>query len=143
MAISPARRRRINRQNSRRSTGPGSEAGKRVVSTNSVKHRMCSKSLQLPGEDPDVLARRRAAWDVYYPSDDPAAEHLRVECFRATLMSQRCDRQYDGLLAQQVRSAEDHWDFDREAEVQSLITHLTIDPGAAIRGLHASSDGCT
>jgi len=50
-----------NRRNSRRSTGPKTEAGKKKSSRNALKHGLLSTSFLLPSEDPKEFAEFAAA----------------------------------------------------------------------------------
>src|SRR5690349_2820551 len=109
MAISKAKRRKINKANAQRSTGPRSARGKAISCLNNLDHGMCSRSHHLPGEDADAIADRRAAWDRRYACDDPAAAHHREECFQATLVAERANRFHQHILSQQARNAVDEY----------------------------------
>jgi hypothetical protein len=67
-----------NRENSLRSTGPVTAAGKAVSSRNSFRHGLTSKQIVLPGEDPaqyDDL--RQSLIELYAPANE--TERLLVE----------------------------------------------------------------
>ena len=49
----------INRQNSKKSTGPSSDEGKRNSKYNAVTHGLMARTVLLPGEDPAALAVRQ------------------------------------------------------------------------------------
>ena len=50
-----------NRDNSRRSTGPVTIAGKAASSQNALRHGLTSKNIVIPGEDPAEYEAHRAA----------------------------------------------------------------------------------
>src|SRR4051794_2004319 len=107
MAISKAKRRKINKANAQRTTGPRTPLGKMHASLHKLEHGMCSRAHHLPGEDAHAIADRRDAWDRNYPSDDPAADHHREECFHATLVAERANRYHRNILSHQARHAVD------------------------------------
>ena len=62
MALTNEQRRAVNRTNSRKSTGPRTEAGKSKSKLKGLKHGLRAATLVLPGEDPEALEHRRDAW---------------------------------------------------------------------------------
>ncbi len=56
--------------------------------------------------------------------------------------AERLRRAEHQALADQVRTAEDHFDEEREDEVERLAATLKEDPAAAVRGLRRSAAGC-
>ena len=65
---SKAERAKINRENSRKSTGPQSASGKRKSSLNAVTHGLTARTTLLPGEDATALAARQQHMiDAYQP----------------------------------------------------------------------------
>jgi len=59
--ISPAKV-DANRKNARKSTGPGTPAGKAIASMNAVKHGLCARTPVLPAEDRDEFLTFTERW---------------------------------------------------------------------------------
>src|SRR3954447_5731673 len=92
MAISKEQRRRINRQNATLSTGPRTEAGKKISSRNSFKHGLRIETLALPDEDAFELRDRLDQWnDFYRPATPGEAELIDLAVF-ASVQRRRCQR---------------------------------------------------
>ena len=72
------KQRRANRANSKKSTGPKTAQGKRMVSANAIQTGLFSKATLIAGEDPAECEQLTAAiWDNYKPAS--AMEQLLVE----------------------------------------------------------------
>lgn len=143
MPTSPERRREINQQNARKSTGPKSPEGKRQARGNALKHGLRAAAIPLPGEDQAEVAGREHEWVDYYRPVSPAAKHLVAECVRATLLADRCHRHHAASLAEQVRTAEPEWHERRSEEVRRLAAEFKTDPVSASRQLVKTAEGCS
>ena len=75
MAISAARRRRINRQNAAHSTGPTSPEGLDRSSKNALKHALRARKHALTSEDPRKAQARARTWARFYQPQSPAQRH--------------------------------------------------------------------
>jgi hypothetical protein len=88
-----------NRLNAQKSTGPSSVEGKAVTRFNALKHGADSKSILLPGEDPEALA---ALTEQYYKEFAPEGPEQIALCdtvIRADWDMRRFARIEDQLLA--------------------------------------------
>jgi hypothetical protein len=65
MAVSEAKL-AANRRNAQKSTGPRTPEGKDRSRLNALDHGCCAKTLILPGEEPEELERRQAAWSARF-----------------------------------------------------------------------------
>src|SRR3954469_19256733 len=140
--LSPAKRARINRENSRKSTGPRSEAGKRSASMNSYKHGLCAKSIALPAEDPALLQEKLRSWVEHYEPATPGECELIAMAVSASVQRDRSRRYLTAALTEQVLNAEKRWDEAREDEVLALVKLLDKEPGAAVARLRRTGHGC-
>ena len=52
--MNATQRSQINRQNSKKSTGPKTDEGKESARQNAMKHGLCASKLALPGENPEA-----------------------------------------------------------------------------------------
>jgi hypothetical protein len=143
MSLTLEQRRKVNKENASRSTGPRSAEGKSRSRGNALKHGLRAETLPLPNEDPAVAAERACAWNDYYQPESPAAHHLVNACVQATLLHDRCNRHHHALLTKQVREAQEQWDRRHLDEVEALKKRLDDDPAAAVRLLRRSSFGCS
>ena len=108
MTITAAERAEINRQNSRRSTGPKSPRGKSHFRLNEIKHGCRAKLSIIPGEDPDVYQDRLDSWVDKFDPRDPVELYLVERAVRASWQLDRADRAELARLADEATSnAED------------------------------------
>src|SRR5262249_17760830 len=74
MARMTEHRRRINRQNAQKSTGPKTNAGKSISSLNATTHGLAGRTEAALGADAPLLGRRLAEWTEYYKPSSPAEQ---------------------------------------------------------------------
>jgi hypothetical protein len=141
MALSKAQRRRINRQNAQRSTGPRTDRGKEISSLNSLKHGLCIEKIALPTEDAAVLRDRLDRWNEFYLPGTPGESELIEMAVTSSVQRRRALEQQAAAVSERVRTAEKRWDEDREDEVARLEALLENDP-AAVRALRRNGHGC-
>src|SRR4051812_29484998 len=101
MTISAEERRAINRQNSKASTGPTSDRGKKQVSQNALKHGMRAETIALPNEDPSVVQARADEWNTACQPANPMEQYLVEQAVKSSLSLDRCRKQHTALLAKQ------------------------------------------
>src|SRR5579883_2633178 len=139
--LSPARV-EANRQNALKSTGPKTPDGKARSRLNGLIHGMRARTVVLPGEDEQEYNRR---------CEDMARELRPENALEATLVEtlvasswrlERCRRAEKAALTKQVLDAEDELLLAREAQVTSLVAHLTADPPAVVERLWRLAEGC-
>ena len=140
--MTPAQRKKINRQNAQNSTGPRTEAGKDVARRNATTHGLRARILPLPGEDPDHVAEHQDSWNDHHQPATPAEQHLVNECAAASLQFDRCNRYHHAVISQQVRAARDNYEAQQIDELERLNALLSTEPAAAVRGLKRSALGC-
>src|SRR3954470_20950382 len=140
--LSKAERARINRNNSRKSTGPRTEAGKKSASLNSYKHGLCMKKLALPVENAALLQEKLRSWVEHYEPATPGECELIEMPVTASGQRDRSRRYLTAALSEQVLNAEKHWDEAREDEVLALVKLLDKEPGAAVARLRRTGHGC-
>src|SRR5512135_2100074 len=90
MTLSSEKRREINRDNAKHSTGPKSDVGKAHSRFNALKHGLRAETLALPNEDPAELAAREHEWNDYYRPCNPGEAYLVQQAVRATIQLDRC-----------------------------------------------------
>jgi len=105
-----------NRRNSKRSTGPRTEAGKSVSRGNALKHGMTSaKLILIDGEDEnDFSDLRHAVFAKFDPQD--AIEVSYAEALAATLWRMKRPGRFEALLIEQTKLIEQR--RERDSEVQ-------------------------
>jgi len=140
MSCSPERR-KANRENARRSTGPRTEAGKARSRANHVIHGLTGEGVALPIEDAAEVDRRfRALGDDLRPS----GERGRILAHRAAYLAvrlDRCARYETATLAEAIRSAEADFDDRRREEVERAIAGFAEEPGVSVRRLCRIPEG--
>ena len=126
MTISQAKL-EANRRNAAKSTGPRTEAGKRVSSRNAVTHGLRAETLVLGEEDPHELEARREAWHRCLLPNDEVEQRLVDDAVVHTWMQDRARR------AQAVRASANLAQFgvaqavNDEKEVEELGQRLYKD----------------
>jgi hypothetical protein len=78
-----------NRRNAQRSTGPKTEAGKKVSSQNALQHGLCAATAVLPGEDPAEFA---AFAERFKNEADPRGVQQELLVERLTLLHWKLQR---------------------------------------------------
>src|SRR5579883_2820448 len=140
--MADSKRSEINRQNAQKSTGPKTAEGKARSRRNALKHGLRAEVLPLPNEDPAAIQARADAWNDYFQPLNPAEQHLVDECVRATVLSDRCHRAQDAIVARRVREAGAKWEHEQEDEVERLKAAFKEDPAGTVRGLQRTALGC-
>ena len=125
--ISP-KRLAANRQNSGKSTGPTTSAGKARSSRNALKHGLTSQTAVLPNEDPSVFQEHFDQWLGYYQTDDPAQLAAIERAVSSKWKLDRCTRLETERLSEQVRHAVDQYDLDKFTEAESIGRRLVFEP---------------
>src|SRR3954462_9899221 len=141
MTISAAKRRRINKRNSSKSTGPTSPEGKLRASMNSTKHGLRTESLPLPHEDAEAVRALFQKWVDFYQPRTPGENALLELAATAQVQIGRTLVFQAGHLKKATRTAKKRFDEAREKEVADFVTLLKTDPAAAVRGLRGTSQG--
>jgi hypothetical protein len=132
----------INRQNSRQSTGPKTDKGKRISSMNSTRHAFCTETRALPGEDAVLLRETTARFfDIYRPTT-PGEAACVDDMAWARVQVTRVRRSIQAILVRQCDAAALDYDLGQETEVQRLIDTLRHSPAAALHQLRQSAAGC-
>src|SRR3954451_17253475 len=124
MTLTPEERRKINQENSLRSTGPRTPEGKRRASLNAVTHGLRAESLALPNEDAAELKEMTDDWLDYYAPRSPGERALLDRCVYSHLQGRRCARFHAAAVSEQVQKAGLEWDWAQDDELERLKTLL-------------------
>ena len=142
MALTNEQRREVNRTNSRKSTGPRTEAGKAKSKLNGLKHGLRAATLVLPGEDPEALEHRRDAWtEELDPRTDVERDFVR-SAVEASWRLDRVRRAETAAVARRVTGAGAKADRKDAFEVERNIECLGLRPERNLRTLRGSARGC-
>jgi len=138
-----------NRRNSKRCTGPKTEAGKAVCSLNALRHGFYSSAILLPGENQDQFDDIRGGLaDLYRPQDDHQQQLIdsltaikwkmrRAELFEAGILTEFADQPVSLLLPYYDRITQIHGRLLRAwlklvKELESIrTTRLRLAPAAS------------
>ena len=132
----------INAQNSLKSTGPKTDAGKQRSRQNAIRHGLCG-AIAMPNEDPLKAYERETEWNSFYKPQTPGAQHLVNECVRATLLSDRLGTYSDATVSGQINKARHALECLREEVVEDARQFFVTDAEKAVRILSESAAGCT
>ena len=119
--MTSAKRRRANRRNARKSTGPRTAEGKARSRMNALKHGLDARTPILPGEDEAAFRARLDAWRADFPPRNPQEESLLEEAARLSWQLDRAERVQAASLAERVRLAGDDEARRREQETADAV----------------------
>src|SRR4051812_33901684 len=142
MPISPERRSQINRDNSKKSTGPRSEAGRKRASLNAAKHLLRAEALAFDDDDAALLRQRLIYWNDSYLPETPGEVELINIAVTASVQIDRCRRFYSAETAQKRRNAALNYDDQQEDLVSQRRKTLKAEPEDTVRLLKRSAAGC-
>jgi hypothetical protein len=146
---------KANRLNSKRSTGPRSAHGRKIVSMNALTHGMAAKTIVLPNENIDAYLHRRETWplEIGVPG-----EHGDFMVGRMMDLSWQLDRAIaheQARLTRRVRNRPRERERSRrrraEATVRQVLssdpveakrTGRTLDRAERVDRLQSSVHGC-
>ena len=140
--MSPNQRKKINRQNASRSTGPRSDAGKLNSRLNALKHGLRAEAVALPFENRLEIEALMARWVEHYQPDGPAEETLVQLAARSALKIRRAAQVETAILAQQVRDSISRAHEQFADDLDRLKALFRTGPAQARRQLLDSYPGC-
>ena len=130
-----------NRMNSRRSTGPTSEAGKRRSRMNGLKHGLTGAGIVLADQDLSEVEARDADLQAEF---DPKSAMGKILVRRMAVLSirmERSEKQETAATARRVLHAVDDFDQSRLDEADRLLDLLGDEPRINLRKLRKSPEG--
>src|SRR3954471_13124321 len=121
-----------NKRNSKRSTGPMTEAGKKKVSLNAVKHGLTATTVVvLPHEDAEAYRKRVDAWTVELNPQGDLGRYLAERAAKVSWQLDRADSYEQACLARRVRRAGGEIDAGGGAEAAAILQKLYGTPDEA------------
>src|SRR6516165_5410037 len=139
--VTRAQRRKINRINASKSTGPKSAIGLQIASRNSLTHGLTAEVLALSTEDKNVVAEQLNVWVDYYQPANPAEALFVENMAKAALTLRRCSVHETNFLNDQIENVPLRMMADAEDQLAALRKELAVDPEGAVRGLERSFHG--
>src|SRR6516162_2322196 len=139
--VTRAQRRKINRINASKSTGPKSLIGLQIASRNSMTHGLTAEVLALDTEDKNVVAEQLNVWVDYYQPANPAEALLVENMAKAALTLRRCSVHETGFLDDQIEAVPLRMMADAEDRLAALREGLVDDPEGSVRELERSFHG--
>jgi hypothetical protein len=122
----------INRQNSLKSTGPKSQAGKDRSRFNALKHGMRAKLPLFPGEDGDAFRARFDSWTKTLEPRDDVERYLVERAVNVSWQLDRADRAWAARIQCDLISAGAEEAAAQADEVILLGSRLFWDPRGPI-----------
>ena len=134
-------RRKQNRINAQKSTGPKTDEGKAVARQNALKHGLTAAILSLPNESPlQIQVHADAFHDALQPQSHDE-EILVDQIVLSTLRLERFAKAETAILTDQVLHAEIQWDVTQQNRVLDLSRMMRIDPAKATIELRSFAAG--
>ena len=119
-----------NRRNAQLSTGPKTDAGKRVSRANALTHGLCA-SVCVPEDLELVQQRSKELFDTLKPQNELhvwMVDHAAI----ATIRIDRCERMERRARDKHSLKAELTWDDDRRLEAEILGRSLSSEPAETV-----------
>jgi hypothetical protein len=138
-----AKRRKINIENSKKSTGPTSARGREIASMNAMTHGLTAKVLALPGEDPQIVEIQINQFVDYYQPVAPGEMLLVEEAARAAIRLRRYARHEAALLSDQVDNVAVKRDAEEAERLTALCYELSKDPNSTTQRMKRFSLGAS
>src|SRR5438874_5150141 len=126
-----AQRKKQNRLNARKSTGP-SEQGKLISRANALKHGFTAKVLTLPDENPEQIQAQANKWVEACQPQGHDEETLVNQLALAELRLERLAKADHEVTAEQVRDALGQWDLKQKLRLLKYRRLLRRDRMTAI-----------
>jgi hypothetical protein len=130
--MTATQRRKQNYENSLKSTGPKTEAGKEIARQNALKHGLRAETLTLPDESPEELQFRAEAWFEAVQPETHDEEMLVDQLVLDTLRIERLAKAEAEVLNEQVRNANSNWFRDRSMSTLEYVKLQETDPARAL-----------
>jgi hypothetical protein len=135
-------RRRIARANSRASTGPKSEIGRRTSSMNACKNLMRIENFRILNEKCGDLTAGLEEWYSFYRPASPGERRLCQSAFVAGVMQDRVLISKTEAINDRIRTARIRYDQAQEDALQEAIDLLHSQPAKGIYRIKRSAIGC-
>ena len=126
--MTATQRRRQNKLNAQKSTGPKTEDGKARSRQNALKHGFTALELVLPTETPEILQAEADRWfDSIQPKGTQEIELTNLAALAAIRLS-RLAKAEASILDEQIRTAEDNWERDIDLKLVDMLVLMRRDP---------------
>ena len=143
MSLSTEDRRKQNRLNSKKSTGPTSAIGKAQSRQNSLKHGFTAVQLVLPTESTETIEAESHSWTDALNPNGFDQESLVQKIASESIQLQRLGNAETALVSEQVRRAGFRWVADQEHKLDTLKKLFRDDPSLAIIDLKTFTAGAS
>jgi hypothetical protein len=135
-------RRLANQRNAQKSTGPKTEAGKRIARLNALSHGFRSEAGLVPRHLNDAVAKHEADLADAYRPEGGYQTWLIHQAADAAARLDSCQVMIRAQCDDQIDRAELCWDEDHDLAVEELAARLPKDPARVSRRLSATAHGC-
>lgn len=129
-------------RSARKSTGPETEAGKRIARLNSLVHGMRSETKLVPKHLKDAVAKHVADLTDAYRPEGGYQTWLIHQAADAAARLDSCQGMIRAQFDNQIDRAERCWDEDHDRNIEELAARLPKDPARIVRRLSATAHGC-
>jgi hypothetical protein len=110
-----------NRRNSRKSTGPRTEEGKKVSRLNALDHGCRASMLVLPSEDSGEFENKSRAWKLSLRPRNPVEEFLVEKLVSLAWQSDRIDQAHTARLTRRMY----HGTFEEDHRIDEQVIELS------------------
>ena len=136
-----SQRRKQNRINAQKSTGPTSSSGKDIAKMNSLKHGLTAVEAVLPTEDPEILRDAKKEWaEALQPQGADQLDLVNTAAL-ASVRLKRLAKAEESILDEQVRNAKSQFDSKLDRKLVDMQELLDRDPARAVIELKSFSKG--
>jgi hypothetical protein len=130
-----------NQMNSKRSTGPVSESGKRRSRMNGLKHGLTGAGIVLAEQDVSEVELRNADLQAEFDPKSPMGKILVHRMATLSVRMERSEKQETAATARRVLHAVDDFNQGRLDDADRLLDLLGEEPRINLRKLRKSPEG--
>jgi hypothetical protein len=136
------RKRRANRENARKSTGPRTEDGKAKSRRNALKHGLSGDGTVLPPEDLALFQERLQGWSNEDHPDGELESYLLACAVLASVRVDRCAKLDFADVAVRRKATTRNWERRQARRAQTAAAGMDDDPAHALERLSSNATGC-
>ncbi|MEO6808815.1 MAG: hypothetical protein ABI353_06855, partial [Isosphaeraceae bacterium] len=134
-------RRLANQRNAQKSTGPTTEAGKRIARLNALTHGLRSEARLVPPHLSEAVAKHEADLYAVYRPEGGHQRWLIAQVADAAARLDHCQVMLRSQIDDQMDRAELCWDQDRCRAVEEIAARLPKDPARTASRLLETAQG--
>jgi hypothetical protein len=141
MALTKAQRKKINKINASKSTGPRTQEGRDIARRNALTHGLTAEVLSLHNEDQNIIKIQINQWVDFYLPENPGEMVLVEQAAIASLKLRRAARCEKAIVTRQIETVDERQANADVARLARLSVEVNNEAERGIRQLKTFSLG--